>query len=325
MRAIRLFIFLSCCLLLVWSRDANAQAEGWPTKSVRIIASAAAGGGVDLTARVLAKSLSERLQQTFYVENVGGAGGTIAANAVAKAPADGYTFLVCANAELTLAPFIRESLPYNPIQDLAPVALVAASPTVIVVNRSVPSTNMQELISYARTNGDLGYGTPGFGSIAHVTFDLVRSEKGLPFFHVPYKGGQPAAADVLSGQIKVAVVTLPPVGAFIESELVRPLAVFQPKRSPMLPKVPTLKEAIGVDVPDASSWFGIMAPAKTPPEILRKLEQAISSSNTPEVRATLGKQFLDPVFLTGSEFAKRFKEESEANEKSIKRIGFKPQ
>jgi tripartite-type tricarboxylate transporter receptor subunit TctC len=325
MHVIRLFICLSLCIFLAWSGDVNAQTETWPTKSVRIIASAAPGGGVDLTARVLAKSLSQQLQYSFFVEDLGGAGGTIASNAVAKASPDGYTLLVCANAELTLAPFIRDNLPYNPVRDLVPVALVASSPTVIVVNRSVPATTMQELISYARTIGGMGYGTPGYGSIAHVTFDLVRSEKGLPFFHVPYKGGGPAAADVLSGQIKMAVVTLPPVGAFIESGLVRPLAVLQPTRSPMLPNVPTLKEAIGVDVPDASSWFGVMAPAKTPPEILKKLVQAISAANTTDVQATLRKQYLEPVFLTEGGFEKKFKEEFEANERSIKRIGIKPQ
>ena len=325
MRVARLLFYFCCSLFLTWGELATALAENWPAKPVRIIASAAPGGGVDIIARILARSLSEQLHRNFLVEDQGGAGGTIAANNVAKAAPDGYTFLVCANAELTLAPYVHDHLPYDPIRDLAPAVLVASSPTVIVVNPKVPARNMRELIAYARSKGGVGYGTPGYGSIAHVTFDVVRAEAGLSFFHVPYKGGSPAVADLLGGQLQMAVVTLPPIGAAIEAGLARPMAVLQPERSSMLASVPTLKEAVGIDVRDASSWFAILAPRGTPPDIMEKLEAAVKAGITPDVRERLKKAYLDVVALSGDAFGARLRAESAANAKAIARIGFKPQ
>ncbi len=325
MRLPRPLFCLCTSLLLTVIPLVPAQAEGWPARPVRIIASAAPGGGVDIIARILARALSEQFGGNFIVEDQGGAGGTIAANAVAKASPDGYTLLVCANAELTLAPYVHDHLPYDPIRDLTAVALVASSPTVVAVNPQVPARNMQELIAYARSKGGVGYGTPGYGSIAHVNFDFIRAEAGLSFFHVPYKGGGPAVTDLLGGQLQMAVVTLPPIGAAIESGLARPIAVLQPDRSPMLPNVLTLKEAANLAVGDASSWFALLAPSGTPPEIVAKLEAAVQAGMTPAVRERLGKAFLNVAVLTGDAFAARLREESAANAKAIARIGFKPQ
>jgi tripartite-type tricarboxylate transporter receptor subunit TctC len=313
---------LLACAFLVFI--GLAQAETWPARNVRIIASAAPGGGVDFVARILAQSLSEQLHQTFVVENRGGAGGTLAANQVAKADPDGYTLLVCSNGEITLAPYVQDKLPYDPVRELAPAVLIASAPQVIVVHPSVPATNMQELIAYARSKGKLGYGTPGFGSSAHVGFELVTTEAGLPFFHVPYKGGGPAVADLLGGQLQMAVVTIPAVGAAIEAGLVRPLAVLQPERSALLPGVPSMKDAAGIDVRDASSWFAIMAPTGTPPDVLKKLETAVIAGLTPEVRARLRKALLDVVAIQGEEFGAKLRAESVANGNAIARIGFKP-
>lgn len=205
------------------------------------------------------------------------------------------------------------------------MVLVASAPQVILVHPSVPANNVQELIAYARSKGGLGYGTPGFGSSAHIGFELVRTEADLPFFHVPYKGGGPAVTDLLGGQLQMAVVTLPAIGSAIEANLVRPIAVLQPDRSALLPNVPSLKEAAGIDVRDASSWFAIMAPAGTPPEILDKLKAAILAGLTPEVRARLRKALLDVVALPEKKFGSRLRAESDANAKAIARIGFKPQ
>jgi tripartite-type tricarboxylate transporter receptor subunit TctC len=320
MRATYVFV----CAFLAWTGFSHAQAQTWPAKNVRIIASAAPGGGVDLIARILAESLSEQLHQNFVVENRGGAGGTIAANQIAKADPDGYTLLVCSNGEITLAPYVQGHLPYDPVRELAPVVLIASAPQVIVVNPSVPATNMKELVDYARAKGGLGYGTPGFGSSAHVGFELVRTEANLPFFHVAYQGGGPAVLDLLGGQLQMAVVTLPAVEAAIKAGSVRPIAVLQPMRSVLLPNVPSMKEAAGIDVRDASSWFAIMAPAGTPPEILKKLEKATVAALTPEVRARLRTAFFDVVALSGEAFGARIRAESEANGKAITRIGFKP-
>ena len=192
MRVARLLFYFCCSLFLTWGELATALAENWPAKPVRIIASAAPGGGVDIIARILARSLSEQLHRNFLVEDQGGAGGTIAANNVAKAAPDGYTFLVCANAELTLAPYVHDHLPYDPIRDLAPAVLVASSPTVIVVNPKVPARNMRELIAYARSKGG-GSGTakPGYDSIAHVYVRCCAGRSGSFILSRAIQGWQP--------------------------------------------------------------------------------------------------------------------------------------
>ena len=232
-----LFCAITTCVCI------SAHAQNWPTKNGVLIATAAPGGGVDFVARLLAQSLSQELGQNFVVENRGGAGGTIGSGQVTKATPDGYTLLVCSNGEMTLAPFVQRNLPYDPLHDLAPVVLIASAPQVIVVNSNVPANNMKELIEFARSKGGIGYGTPGFGSSAHVGFELVTAEHKLPFFHVAYKGGAPAVADLLGGQIQMAVVTLPAIAGNIKSGLVRPIAVLAPQRSASLRDVPTLKEA----------------------------------------------------------------------------------
>jgi tripartite-type tricarboxylate transporter receptor subunit TctC len=302
-----------------------AQAQTWPSKTVVLVATAAPGGGVDFVARLLAQSLLQQLGQNFVVENRGGAGGTIGSGQVSKAAPDGYTLLICSNGEMTLAPYVQRSLSYDPLQDLAPVVLIASAPQVIVVNTKVPVTNMKELIEFARSKGGIGYGTPGFGSSAHVGFELVSTEHKLPFFHVAYKGGGPAVADLLGGQISMAVVTLPAIAGNIKSGLIRPLAVLAPKRSASLPDVPTLKESIGIETRDASSWFAVMAPAKTPPEVLEAIEKATLAGLTPLIRDRLQQALLDVVALPSKEFRVRMQEEGNANKQAIERIGLKLQ
>ena len=201
---------------------------------------------------------------------------------------DGYTLLVCSNGEITLAPYVQEQLPYDPIKELAPIVLVASAPQVIVVHPSVPAKDMHELIAYGRTKGTLGYGTPGFGSSAHVGFELIRTEQNWPFFHVPYKGGGPAVSDLLGGQLQMAVVTIPAIGAAIEGGLARSIAILGPDRSPLLPTVPSLKEVMGLEMRDASSWFALMAPAGTPPDILARLEKAALAGTQARGEGPLG-------------------------------------
>lgn len=302
---------------------AAAAAQSWPDRPVHIIASAAPGGGVDFLARLVAKSLTEQLKQSFVVENRGGAGGTLGANQVAKSAADGYTLLVCASAEVALSPYI-EKVPYDPRRDLVPIVLLASAPTVVVVNNSVPVNNAKELIAYARSKGSLGYGTPGYGSNAHIAFALLSLEDKLPFFHVPYKGGGPLVADLLGNHIQVALVNTPPIIGAIRSGRVRPIAVLQDKRSPLLPDVPTFKEATGIDTRDASSWFAVMAPAATPSDIVARLQAAVLAMFTPALRDRLTKASLDVVALGHDQFKVRLQAERAANEAAIKRIGFKP-
>ena len=320
-------MWLLRCLLvaLCASISTSSFADDWPSRSVTVIATATPGGAVDIVARVIAKSLSQRFHQTFIVDNRGGAGGTIGTNVVVNSSPDGYTLLLSSNGELTAAPYVQKGLPYDPLKDLAPVVLIASSPQVVVVNPKVPANTMKELIEYARSKGGVGYGTPGFGSSAHVGFELVKAEGNLPFFHIAYKGGGPAVLDLVGGQIEMAVVTLPAISASIEAKLVRPLAVLQPTRSPLLPDVPTITEATGLATRDASTWLALLAPAKTPREILRKLEDETLASLTPEVRAVFGKAMLTTEALPSNEFRSKMTEESEQIEMAIKRAGITPQ
>jgi tripartite-type tricarboxylate transporter receptor subunit TctC len=316
---------LALLLSLILLPGAYARAQTWPDRSVLMLASAAPGGGVDLIARLVAQSLSEQLHQTFVVENKGGAGGTIAAAQISRSAPDGYTLLLCSNGEMTLAPFVQKQIAYDPLSDLAPVLLIASAPQVIVVNPKVPAQTMRELISYAKGKGGVGYGTPGFGSSAHVGFELVKTENSLPFFHIAYKGGGPAIADLLAGQIEMAVVTMPAIAPMISAKSVRPLAVLGPVRSSLLPDVPTLEEATGIQSRDASSWFALMAPAKTPSDILDKLQKASVTALTPEVRERLAKAMLDVVALSGEKFRDKMRAESMANKAAIERMGLKLQ
>jgi tripartite-type tricarboxylate transporter receptor subunit TctC len=316
---------LALLLSLTLLPSAIAHAQTWPDRNVLVLASAAPGGGVDLIARLVAQSLSEQLHQTFVVENKGGAGGTIASAQVARSTPDGYTLLLCSNGEMTLAPFVQKQIAYDPLRDLAPVALIASAPQVIVVNPRVPAQNMAELISYAKSKGGVGYGTPGFGSSAHVGFELVKTENRLPFFHIAYKGGGPAVADLVAGQIEMAVVTLPAIAPMIAAKSVRALAVLAPTRSPLVANVPTLRESTGIDTRDASSWFALMAPAKTPHDVVAKLQTATLSVLTPELRERLAKAMLDVAALTGQQLGEKMRAESAANKAAIERIGLQLQ
>ena len=209
-----------------------AGAQSYPTKPVRIIVSYAAGGGVDMMARVLAEQLGKQMGQTFVVENKPGASGTIGADAVAKSAPDGYTLLAGGNPELTFMQAVNDKLPYQPLRDLAPLMLVANVPSVLVVNAASPIRTMAQFMERARDAKGLPYGTPGRGTPMHLAFELMNQLHGTKLIHVPYKGGGPATADVVGGQIEVAVINAPPVLPQIHAGKLRALAVLQNERSP---------------------------------------------------------------------------------------------
>jgi tripartite-type tricarboxylate transporter receptor subunit TctC len=304
---------------------AAANAQPYPSKPVRIIASFAPGGGVDVMARLVAQELQKGLGQPFVVENRPGASGSIGADAVAKSAPDGYTLLAGGNPELTFMPVVNDKLPYDPQRDLAPLVLGANAPAVVVANPGSGIASMAQLMEQARSPQGVPYGTPGRGTPMHLAFELINVQTGTRFTHVPYKGGGPATNDVVAGQIGVAVINSPPVLPHIRSGKLRALAVLLPERSALLADVPTLKESTGIEGILAPAWFAFSAPAKTPAEIRARLEQEIRRAlGVAEVKAKLAGGGLDVVALPAPQMADIIRAETAYNAATIKRLGFKP-
>lgn len=311
--------------LLVAGMADGAGAQTFPSKPVRIVVSFAAGGGLDAMTRLVAQELQKQMGQPFVVENRPGASGTIGADAVAKSAPDGYTILANGNPELTFMPVVSEKLPYDAQRDLAPLALVANVPSVIVVNPGSGIASVAQLLDRARAPAGLPYGTPGRGTPMHLAFELLNAESGTRFIHVPYKGGGPATADVVAGQISVAVINAPPLMPHIRAGKLRAIAILQDERSALLPEVPTLREATGIAVVQAPAWFAFSAPAKVPSEILSRLEREILRALAePELRTKLVGAGIDVVALPAARMAQVIRAETAYNAATVKRLGFKP-
>lgn len=302
----------------------RSAAQTYPAKPVRIVVSFAAGGGVDMMARVLAEQLGKQMGQTFVVENRPGASGTIGADAVAKSAPDGYTLLAGGNPELTFMQAVNDKLPYQPLRDLAPLMLVAHVPSVLVVNAASPIRTMAQFMERARDSQGLPYGTPGRGTPMHLAFELMNQLHGTRLIHVPYKGGGPATADVVGGQIEVAVINAPPLLPHIRAGKLRALAVLQNERSPQLPDVPTLKEATGITDVQAPAWFALSMPAGTPADIRARLEGELRKAlELTEVKAVLARAGLDVVALPGARMGEVMAAEAAYNAAAVKRLAYK--
>jgi len=253
----------------------RARAEAWPARPVRFVVPFAAGGTTDILARVVAAKVSEEFGQQFVVENKAGAGGNIAADYVAKADADGYTFLVGTPGTHAINQFVFKNMSYDQIRDIAPVIIIARVPNLCSVTNSLPVRSVAELIAYAKSRpGQLFYGTPGLGSTAHVSTELFKSMTGVEITHVTYKGSAPALTDLIAGRVHLMIDNLPAAQPFAESNSIRALAVSTAARWPLLPDLPTIAEA-GVPGYEAASWFTIGAPAKTPKDIIDRLNASV--------------------------------------------------
>ena len=292
----------------------------YPVKPVRMVVPYPPGGGADVLARVVARSLSEQLGQQFVVDNRPGAAGTIGAAQVAAASADGYTLLAGGNPELTLMPHILTKLTYDPLRDLAPLVLATYAPAVVVVPASSNAKSMKELFEQAKKT-PVPYGSPGRGTPMHIAMEIVNANAGTQFSHVPYKGGGPATQDVLGGQIGMAIINLPPLLAHLRAGKLRALAVMQDERSPQLPDVPTMREALGAGAVSAPSWFAFSAPAKIPRDVAIKLESEIRKTLGMEsVRTTLAQAGMDVAALPAERFVAIMRAESAFNADAIKRF-----
>lgn len=311
-------------IALLWVGSAIAQAatgQAYPTKPVRLLVGFAPGGGVDVSARIVAQKMSELWGQTMVVDNRAGAGGTIATDIAAKAPADGYSLLFCGIWSHGVAPSLYRKLSYDHYKDFAPVSMVGTTPNVLVVNPAVPAKTVSEFIAYTKANnGKTVIASPGVGSSPHMTMELFRLTTGINFVHVPYKGGAPALVDLLGGHIPAMFDNMSTQLAVMKSGRTRALAVTSPKRSVHLPDVPTMIES-GVPL-DVTVWYGLCAPAAVPKPILAKLNadlhQALNASDT---QRRLIEQGIDPAPSTPEQFAAFIRSETEKWAKVVKEAG----
>lgn len=311
-------------LMTLMPITAGAQAQSYPSKPVRLLVGFAPGGGVDISARIVAQKLGELWGQTVVPDNRAGAGGTIATDIAARAPADGYSLLFCGIWSHGVAPSLYKKLNYDHYKDFAPVSMIGTTPNVLVVNPSVPAKSVSEFIAYTKTNsGKIVIASPGTGSSPHMTMELFRLTTGINIVHVPYKGTALVYPEMFSGSIQilfdVPVVALP----FIKQGRVRALGVSGKKRINVLPDVPTIVEA-GIPGYDADLWFGLFAPNKVPAERLTRVHaevlKALSSNEVRERFAALG---ADGVGTTPAAFTAFLKAENEKWAKVVKASGAK--
>jgi len=261
-----------------------ADPKKYPERAVRVVVGFSAGGTTDVVARIMAKELTAELGQSFVVDNKPGAGSNIATEQVARAENDGYTLLfvaVTSAINQTLYPKVRFDLE----KDFAPVALGAKVPNVLVVNPSVPANNVQELIAFAKANPDkVSYASSGSGTSIHMAGELFKLRTGLKTQHIPYKGSSPALTDLMAGQVQFMFDNMPSAWPHVKAGKLKALAVTTTKRSPTAPDLPTMEES-GIKPFDVSSWFGLIAPAGTPPEVVAKLNAAMNRAfDKPQVK-----------------------------------------
>lgn len=308
---VRRFLLLTC--LSITSVFCQAQtAASYPNKTIKIVVPFAAGGSTDALARMLAQKLTNAWGQTVIVENKPGAGATLGADYVAKAPADGYTLLMGA-AHHTIAQNVYKNLPYHFGRDLAPVSIMALIPNVIVINDKVPAKNIQEFITLAKKEpGKLNYGSAGAGTAHHLIGAMFNLQAGVDIVHIPYKGSSPAVADLVSGQVQVMFDTVSSALPQIKAGKTRALAVTTKTRSSALPDVPTLNETVlpGFDV---GTWFGILAPAATPPDVVAKLSNEIMKIvKAPEMQKQLLDMGSEPIGSSAEEMKVQINKELDA-------------
>ncbi len=265
-------------LALFWWGVAAAQ-QVYPAKPVRIVVPFTPGGSSDILARAIGHELTRSLGQSFVIENAPGAGGSLGAEKVAKSPADGYTLLMGHIGTLAVNPSLYPNLPYAPLRDFAPVAWVARVPNVLVVNKNVPARNLRELIALAKSRpGHLNYSTGGNGSAAHLATEYFKMQSGTSMVHIPYRGAAPAVTDVISGQVQLIFTGAPALMGHIRNGELRALAVSSPRRLDALPDVPTVAEAAGLKGFEADQWYGLVAPAGTPRDIVLKLNRHVNEA-----------------------------------------------
>jgi tripartite-type tricarboxylate transporter receptor subunit TctC len=306
-------------LVAVVATARPADAQNYPAQPVKLVVPYPPGGPNDIMARILAQKLSEALGGQFYVENSAGAGGTIAAGAVARAQADGHTLLV-ANQDVIVQPIIKSKVPYDPFASFTPVTLVVTAPEMIVVHPSVPARTMKELIELLKASpGKYNYASPGYGTTPHLACEwLFKLEYGIDITHVPFQGAAPAVQSVLAGQTPIFHNVLPAVAPHIRQGTMRPLAVAAGKRSPFFPDLPTLAEA-GIPGHEVGFWLVVLAPAGTPKATVDLLNRQVTRAlDLPDVKERLQTIGFDPASSTPEAAAAHMKAETDKWSKVVR-------
>jgi tripartite-type tricarboxylate transporter receptor subunit TctC len=325
----RLVQTLLALLVAVSPTAAPAQApstgsgQAYPAKTIRMILPFPPGGPTDITGRAIAQKLSEQLGQTVVPENRPGAAGNLGLELGAKAPPDGYTITLAA-PPLAISPSLYAKLNYNAIRDFAPISLVAAIHNIMVVHNSVPAKSLKEFIQLARRYpGKLNFSSSGAGSTNHLASELLKGRYKLDMVHVPYKGAASALVALMSGQVDMGIMAVPPAIPQVQASKVRALCVLTERREPALPNVPTAKEA-GVDDFVVPIWYGLLAPAATPREIVNRLNSEIHKAlASPDLKERLAAGGIEPLTDTPEHFAGFIKSETVRYAKIIKEAGIK--
>jgi len=316
--------FACLCAAIASGAVACAHAQSYPVKPVRIIVPFGPGSTIDIMARTIAPKFSEALGQQFIIENRSGAGGAIGLEATAKSAKDGYTLVIGALGPLTVNPGLYARTPFDPVKDFAPISLLATGPMIIVVHPSVPARSVKELIAVAKTRpGKLNYGSPGIGTTNHMAGELLNMAAGIKLVHVPYKGNAEALTDLLGGQLDIVFTGLPPAFAQIQAGRLRAIATTGTQRLPALPELQTIGEA-GLPAASVSTWYGLLAAAGTPRDIIDRLNaETVKTMKNPEIAERFSSQGSDPVTTTADEFARIIRSDVTKWAKVIKATGIK--
>ena len=324
-RFIRFIVAASGATLLgVASLSSTAWAQAYPSKLIRIIVPHPAGGIADIISRAVGKKLAEQVGQPVIIENIVGANGIKGMGVAAKAAADGYTLVEGYTATLAINPSLYSNVPYDPIKDFAPITPAVSLPLVLTVNRSVSAKDLKELIALSKAKPDqFFYGTAGVGSTAHLAMELLKTSTGAKFTHVPYKGNPPVYAALLAGEVQLAFGDVPTSLGLIKAGRIKAFAITTPKRSPLLPDVPTMTEA-GFPEFNVNLVFGFLAPAGTPRDIVARLNTEIGKVlEDPAFRQLFADQAADVVHSSPEEYAEYIKVELSKWAKAIKASGAK--
>lgn len=296
------FAFSVLCLALSLPVESVCAQDSYPSKPIQLVVTTAAGGALDLVARAVAERLSESLRQPVIVENQPAGNGSVAAGQVAKATPDGHTLMMVVDSTLTINPSLYKNLSYDPLRDFAPVSVVTRLPLVLVTNMATKAQDVQELIALAKANpGALNYASTGVGTQLHIGMELFKLMTKTDIVHVPYRSTTGAMADLMGGRIDLVLIGLSSAKSQVEGGKLRILGIAAPQRAPLLPNVPTMEEA-GVPGYDVRSWFGMLAPAKTPPSIIERLSREIKKAAAdPRFIAALAPQGMEIIAGTPDE------------------------